>query len=545
MPGQSAASKKWRRLSKAVPDESDEEIALASLAQQAASESSDDSDEDYAPLLGRKRSLPKQPAKAAREAGAPKRHGTLRRSQPTDAAAPLSQPAGDADQQQRQQTEPSHADSGGTHTGLQMSPPVGDRPESLSGAKAPASPPDAAAAMLSEGKTGSKSTTDPAGTPREAGSVTSAGGGSGGSAGPAASGSQKTPPAAGAAPGQRKIFQLAIGPKALTEASATLAAKESVPKPKALPAKQKPRPAGPSAADEAASRAVLARYGYLRGTAGQLQQADASAGQQPSMSTEPAGGSNSADRADTHQLVSTPARAGGSLPEWLVLEEADAAGTLPNLPPQSSSPQAGTPTSGRVPVMSPFRQQQAQHAAPSRQPSDPRLGASAAPPATVPWSPSGGWQQQRQASLGNAGVPYTAASAAAAAPAMKREPASLRNHSLPALAPPAEPPQHPQQQPAAQLAHSTLQTPWATQQHWPAWQASGLGVPGHGFPPAAQQPQQQPVAGVHVQGAAVATEMRMPAAAFVPLTAAAVVAVKHAEGPDALRARRWVSLSCV
>jgi hypothetical protein len=540
MPGQPAAGKKWRRLSKAVPNEPDEEIALASLAQQAASESSDDSDEDYAPFLGRKRSLPKQSAKAARKAGPANKRGTPPSSEPTAAAAPQSQPAGEADKQQRQQTEPSHADSDGTHTGLQMSPPVGDRPESLSGAKAPALPPNVAPAMPSKGKTGNKSASGPAGTPCKADSVTSAGGGSGGSAGPAASGSQKTTPAAGVVPGQRKIFQLAIGPKAQTEASATLAAKGSVPKPKALPAKPKPRPAGPSAADEAASRAVLARY--LRGGAEQQQQSDASPGQQPHMSTEPAGGSNSADGAHTHQPVSMPACAGEDLPEWLRLEEAILAGTLPE--PQPSSPQAGTPTSGRMPVVTPFRQQQAQRSAPSRQPSDPRLGTSAAPPTSAPWSPVQGWQQQRQASLGNAGVPYTAATAAPA-PAMKREPASLRNHGLPALAQPAEPTQRPQQQPAAQLAHSTLQTPWATQQHWPAWPASGLAVPGHGLPSAAQQPQQQPVAGTHVPGAAATTETRMPAVAFVPLTAAAVVAVKHAEGPDTLRSRRWVSLSIV
>ena len=499
-------------------------------------ESSDDSDEDYAPLLARMRSRSKQSAKAAKEAGQARKRGRPPlKPRPTGAAAPPSQPAGSAEQQQKQQTQPSRSDSGDTHTGQQMLPPAGDRRESLLGAMAPAPPPNAAAEMPSEGKIGSKSTAGPAGTPRKAGSATSTGGGSGGSAGPAASGSQKTMPAAGVAPGQRKIFQLAVGPKAQTEASATLAAKGIVPQPKALPAKPKPRPAGPSAADAAASRAVLAQY--LRGTAGQQQQqADASAGQQPCMSTEPAGGSNSADVTYTQQLVPPP--------EWLRHEEALLAGTLPEdlLEPHPSSPQASTPTSGRVPAVPSFRQQPAQHAAPSQQPLDPRLGASATSPANMPWSPVQGWQQRRQASLGNAGVPYTAASAAAPAPAMKREPASLRNHSLPALVQP-ELPQHPQQPPAAQLAYSALQTPsWAM---WPAGQASGLAAPGHGIPSAAQQPQQQPVAGTHAPRAAAATGMRTPAAAFVPLTAAAVVAVKQAEAPDALRSRTWVSLSCV
>jgi hypothetical protein len=378
--------------------------------------------------------------------------------------------------------------------------------------------------------------------------VNSAAGGSGGSAGPAASDLHKAVPAAAVAPEQRKVFQLAVGLKAPTNAPTTLAAQGIVPKPKALPSKLKPRPAGPSAADAAASKAVLAKL--LRGAAEQPQQADASAAQQSSMSAEPAGGSNSVDGTHTQQLVSPPAQTGGSLPEWCLREEAYLAGTLLDpLPPQPSSPLASTPTSSRLPIASPFQQQQTQRAAPLRQPSDPRLGASTASPSSVPWRP-GGWQQQQQqqqqAGPGNAGVPYTAASAAPAVPALKQEAGlPLRDHSLLAPAQPA-PVQYPQQQPAAQPGHSTLKPPsWAMQQQWPAGQASGLAVLGRGIPPAAQQPQQQLVAGVSVQRAAVATKTRVPAAAFAPLTAAAVVAVKRAKRPDTLLSRRWVSLSCV
>ena len=451
----------------------------------------------------RKRSLPRQSAAAStKEAGPANKRGTSPKPKPTRSAAPPSQPAGDADQQQTQQTEPSRADSGGAHTQEQVSLPNCGRWQSLLGGEAPELPPDAAPATSPEGEAGNRTTTGPAGMLRTAGSVNSAAGGSGGNAGPAASDLHKTVPAAAVAPEQRKVFQLAVGLKAPTNAPTTLAAQGIVPKPKALPSKLKPRPAGPSAADAAASKAVLAKL--LRGAAEQQQQADASAAQQPSISAEPAGGSNSADGTHTQQLVSPPAQIGGSLPEWCLREEAYLAGTLlDTLPPQPSSPLASTPTSSRLPIASPFQQQQTQRAAPSRQPSDPRLSASSASPSSVPWRP-GGWQQQQQqqqASLGNAGVPYTAAFAAPAVPALKQEAGlPLRNHSLPAPAQPA-PVQYPQQRPAAQPGHSTLNPPsWAMQQPWPAGQASGLAVLGRGIPTAAQQPQQQ-AGGRHECGA--------------------------------------------
>ena len=519
-----------------------------SAAEEEALEDTDDSDEGFVPVPRhasvprRKRSLPRQLAMAAKEAGPAKKRGRPA-PKPTGAAAPPAQPAGDADQQHMQATESSRADSDRAHNGQQSSPAAGDGQQRLSGSHVAASPPAAAPAVLSEGKTGKRTAAGPEGTLRNAGSAGSAGGCPRGSAGPAASSLHKTAPAAASVPGQRKLFQLAVGSKLQKEAAASLAAEGSGAQPDPTPSKPTQRPAGPSAADAAVSRAVLAKL--LRGDTEKLQQAVAVAGQHPHASTEPAGNSNSADATHTQQPVSPPARAEGSLPAWCQREEAYIAGASQELPPpRPSSPRASTPTSSRMPIASPFQQQQTQHAVPSRQPSDPRLSASAAHPSVVPWSHGRGWQQQRQAGPGHAGVPYTAASAAPGAPIMKQEPdASLRNHSLPAPAQPGKV-RYPQHQPAAQLGHSTMKAPsWATQQQWPAGQASGLATPGHGNPPAAQQPQQHPVASIHVQGAVVATETRVPAAAFAPLTAAAVVAVKQAKPPDALLSRRWVSLS--